>query len=172
MKNARIKRLVFGISLTLTGAQLAMSTATAVELPELPRFDLVSGLNSGSFSAQESSVTPIEYGSPASGVIGDANDFTGNGASVTIRAGSGAFTPLIVLVDPSSGQVLDYGQGELSGSFTGDVFYLVSSTEAGATGPFTSGIETGGTGGGSGGFLRGAEAAAPMDIPSYLVIGE
>jgi len=98
--------------------------------------------------------------------------FTGNGASVTIRAASSAFTSMIVLADPATGQVLDIQQGELSGAFTGDVFYLVTSAEPGATGPFTTGIETGDPGTGSGGFARSTKAVAPMDIPSYYLIEE
>ncbi|MEA3410020.1 MAG: hypothetical protein U9R74_00585 [Pseudomonadota bacterium] len=94
--------------------------------------------------------------------------FIGNGASVTIRAASSAFTSTIVLMDPATGQVLDIQQGELSGAFTGDVFYLVTSAEPGASGPFTTGIESGDPN--SGGFLRPSDMAPSIEQASHYEI--
>lgn len=89
----------------------------------------------------------------------------GTGSSLTINAASGEFTPLIVLFDPTSGQIIDMKPGTLTGQFTGDVYYLVTSAEPQAIGAFTVLVEEDqGFGGGFGTFAE-PRSAFDLELP-------
>lgn len=94
----------------------------------------------------------------------EAFHFTGDGTSVTIAAASSAFRPLIVLVDPATGQALDPKAGAVSGAFTGDVVYLVTSAEPNATGPFHTGVHRGAQA-----SVRHADSVTP-DLMNYQIM--
>jgi len=93
--------------------------------------------------------SPITLQSEAGKHYAKGFHFIGNGEIVKLRAASGAFTPVIARIDRGSGQVLESGQGELSGAFTGDVFYVVSTAKPAVTGAFTTDIVAGTTAGGT-----------------------
>ena len=320
MKNARINHLSFGIALALTGVHAPMVSAADIELPEPPAVDVAAIAYYNASSESESKISPIEYGSTATGVLGDSNDyigsdgvtrydlfsfnitdpstgyevtlrsdsfagystlwfydsdtgdyipeqralvwepgkqvqfsgsfpqagtwviqvestnenlgsytvgvapkgsgtpvtssceepssqnpfvgivpgevvsctlsadgplsltdetgeryyakgfhFTGDGSAVTIRAESDTFSPRIYLYDPTSGQ-LQGGKSALSGPFSGDVLYVVTSTTPGATGAFNTVVDAGGATNGA--FLQPAGQSYSIESVPSLEIAE
>lgn len=91
--------------------------------------------------------------------------FTGNGATMTISAASSVFRPLIALADPATGQIINVQNGVLSGTFNGDVVYLVTSAEPNATGPFATGVQFGGSASAPRSVEPGAYDLLNMQVP-------
>jgi subtilisin family serine protease len=89
--------------------------------------------------------------------------FPAPGGPLTISTVSQAFTTEIWFYDPASQQILDGGYGTYTADFAGDVFFLVTSLEIEASGPFTVAVEQATTGGESGGVLGGG------GMPKFLI---
>jgi hypothetical protein len=90
--------------------------------------------------------------------------FQATGAALSINATSTSFTPLIIVYDSQTFEILEAAEGTLTNSFApGEVYFLISSVEAGSTGTFSVAVETNG-----GGFGSFSSSSVPFGLSGGL----
>jgi hypothetical protein len=107
---------------------------------------------------------PVSLEDPDGGIhYAEVFGFSAPGGTLTISVDSQAFTPLILVFDPQTGQILAQEVGTLTADFGScDVLFLVRSTEVQATGPFTVAVGDNAGSAGPGGFNSFSNQPVPQ----------